>query len=291
MTSADIFIEKKVVLRVEILKKTCERSYHWYIIFEYCWTQYHRHFFFADVLKERFITIPYLQTTKNMVEDEEGEIDLEELTSEVPWEFVYDFLPLRSILACRASCTVHTEKCNFVSPEKCVDLLIRAMKQRNIHPAWHLGNENSGGCSSANDDEALRSLLQKWLHVDENKSTAFDILLRCFRVFQFLPEEALIICPEEGDINCMPFDFADGAPKLANSPLPPNLLCPLCRSRCSNGSSTLAFIHLSYNSCVPIMSNRAHISLTYTPGEEEVSDKESLSNGCQEESAGNGPIL
>ena len=67
--------------------------------------------------------------TNNMTEDEEGEIDLDELTSEVPWEFVHDFLSLCSILACQASCTVQTEKCNFVSALKCVTLLIRAMKQ------------------------------------------------------------------------------------------------------------------------------------------------------------------
>ena len=179
-------------------------------------------------------------------------MDNEELGAELPWYLIYEFLPFRSILSCRATISYMTYSCCSMNPQSCASILSYEMKKRNIHPAWSLATNIP---QTANNSVFFSTnklpLLHHWLTM-QNKDgqyiSAFDTMLRTLRILHRIPHEILVDFPskeniyQRSDVDCFAVS-RKGSMQCVSSRLSllfQRLSCPICHSRTfSNGDLSL----------------------------------------------------
>ena len=169
-------------------------------------------------------------------------MDAVDLIVDLPWHMIYDFLPLRSILSCRAATTFLAYSCSSMAPESCALILSYEMSKRKVTPAWYLLKNMPQDIIESADVYAMQqALLCNWLTIktqDNQCSSAFDRMLRCFQIFHNLPEELRAELPS-GEEMChrsrMNFftvhsDWFVLSEQHESSQFE-KLICPICRFR------------------------------------------------------------
>ena len=197
--------------------------------------------------------------------------------NDLPWPTIFGYLPLHSILACRATCINIAVECSNIPINQCVHMITRIMKRRRMSPAWHIMTTDSANYQSDwNDytgrDIAMASIFKNWLSTNNkngidnsqcSNSSPFDTFLYVLRIMRATPMQVTFSTKSstpndtstQSELSLL--DHASGSKIVLN--------CPLCRNKRSDiasSTSKLNVVSLDYES-VNVVTECSELS--YTP--------------------------
>jgi hypothetical protein len=122
----------------------------------------------------------------------EHSLETADWENRLPWEIMAEFWTLPEVMTMRQVSPSVCDAMQELSPQKCANLLETALRKRNLHTI-PFGTWKNHTQDAERLGEVLRRDAQRNNGADTAATTAFDVMMRYFRVMKYLPKDDVAV--------------------------------------------------------------------------------------------------